>query len=168
MASDYTIAANSILAVLKGVVDEMAGSAPDIGGWRESVAARMPSIAGQCAKAAVDALNTAHGANVVPMTGVPPMTDPTVTPPAPGVAGTILQEVLGYLQVGCGVIAEYSAIETLITTFPFGAVAVTIANTVCDAVRSTTGGRSLQFHEGPRVVTVRGVRVPIHALPSFQ
>jgi hypothetical protein len=67
MASDVTIAANAILGVLRGIVAQYAAEFPDIGGWEETVAQRLPPIAGQCASAVIDALNAAHGSNVVPI-----------------------------------------------------------------------------------------------------
>jgi hypothetical protein len=168
MPTDVTIVANAILAVLRGVVDEMAGNAPDIGGWRETVAAKMPGIAGQCAKAAVDALNAAHGTNVIPTIGVPPMGDTPAMPiPAPPTTtvSNILQEVLGFLQVGCGVIAEAGPITALISAVPYGTLATGIANMVCEAViASKSSGRKLST-TGPTVVTVKGVRIPVVASP---
>jgi hypothetical protein len=55
---DYTAAANAILHVLRGIVAGYAEQFPDIGNWEERVAQALPPIAGQCAKAAVDAVDT--------------------------------------------------------------------------------------------------------------
>jgi hypothetical protein len=90
------------------------------------------------------------------------MGDPT---PAPTTVANILQEVLGFLQVGCGVIAESSAIEALISALPYGTIAVTVANTVCDAVQASTARGTRLSKSGPTVVTVKGIRIPLVQSP---
>ena len=86
--------------------------------------------------------------------------------PAPSTMTNILQEVLGFLQVGCGVIAESSAIESLIAALPYGTIAVTVANTVCDAVQASTATRGTRLSKsGPTIVTVKGIRIPLVASP---
>lgn len=51
---DYTTAANAILAVLN---DYVKADVPTIFGEQDKALAAMPAIAGQCAKAAVDAVD---------------------------------------------------------------------------------------------------------------
>ena len=91
---------------------------------------------------------------------------PAPTPATQSVAPfNILQEVLGFLQVGCGIIAEAGPITALISAVPYGTLATGIANMVCEAViLSKKGGRNLS-KTGPTVVTVKGIRIPVVASP---
>jgi hypothetical protein len=60
--ADYTSAANAILAVLRGIVAQYAKQYPDMFHWEEQVAQRLLPIAGQCAKASVDAVDAERAA----------------------------------------------------------------------------------------------------------
>ena len=64
--ADYTASANAILGVLKGIVAQYAAQYPDMFSWEETVAQRLPPIAGQCAKASVDAVDAERG-KVIPI-----------------------------------------------------------------------------------------------------
>ena len=64
--ADYTASANAILAVLRGIVAQYAAQFPDMFNWEEQVAQRLGPIAGQCAKASVDAVD-AERTIVVPI-----------------------------------------------------------------------------------------------------
>ena len=57
--SDYTIAANAILAVLDDYVNKYV---PDMMGYRQRALASMPAVAGAAAKAAVDSITEVHAA----------------------------------------------------------------------------------------------------------
>jgi hypothetical protein len=56
---DYTIAANEIAKVMNSVLDEYK-NAPDFGGWKETVHAKLLALAGEAAKRAVDAVDVAR------------------------------------------------------------------------------------------------------------
>ena len=86
--------------------------------------------------------------------------------PAPSPVG-ILQTVLGYLQLGCGIVAEASAIEALINALPYGTLATGVANMVCEAVLAQKGLK-LTTSGATQSVTVKGIRIPVHASPFAQ
>ena len=75
----------------------------------------------------------------------------------------ILQEVLGFLQTACGVVASASAIEMLIAALPVGTQAVAIANMVCQAVMAL--GMKAKPGDAPTTVTVKGVKLTLHKSP---
>lgn len=68
---EYTTAANAILAVLK---QDIVANVPNIFGYQDKALRMAPALAGECAKAAVDALEAA---------AMPPKQEPTPeSPPA--------------------------------------------------------------------------------------
>ena len=83
----------------------------------------------------------------------------TPTDPTPVV--NVLQQVLGFLQTTCKVVADSTAIIAFISTFPIGTAAIIIANAICAAIaQPTTSNRRLSS------VTIDGVTYPSVTLRS--
>ena len=88
-------------------------------------------------------------------------TPPTPINPQPVI--NLLQQVLGFLQTTCRVVADANAVSALIQTFPVGTAALLIANAVCAVISQTP---TTSFHSGRRLrgaltsVTIDGTTFP--------
>lgn len=58
----------------------------------------------------------------------------TLPPVDPQPIVNILQQVLGFLQTTCRVVADATAVTALISTFPIGTAALVIANAICAVI----------------------------------
>ena len=79
-----------------------------------------------------------------------------MTPINPAPIINVLQQVLGFLQTTCKIVADSTAILAFIATFPIGTAAEVIASAVCAAVNGTPTAS----HRRLESVTIDGVTYP--------